>query len=43
MTPYAVLLVKSTDDDAVIRARFHALARNEHPTRASAAMLGRNR
>jgi DnaJ-class molecular chaperone len=31
MTPYAVLLVKPTDDDAVIRARFHELIRPEHP------------
>lgn len=31
MTPYALLLVRPTDDDDAIRRRFHALIRAEHP------------
>ena len=36
MTPYALLLVKPTDEDAVIRRRFHILAKSEHPDRPGA-------
>ena len=36
MTPYALLLVKPTDEDAVIRHRFHILAKSEHPDRPGA-------
>lgn len=31
LTPYAVLLVKATDDDDTIRREYHALARKQHP------------
>ena len=31
LTPYAVLLVKPTDTDEVIRKAYHALARTAHP------------
>jgi DnaJ-class molecular chaperone len=31
LTPYAVLLVKPTDDDGGIRKRFHDLSRIYHP------------
>lgn len=31
MTPYAVLLVKPTDPDDVIRRAYHVLARLSHP------------
>lgn len=31
LTPYAVLLVKPTDDDDAIRREYHALARKQHP------------
>jgi len=31
MTPYAVLLVKPTDTEDIIRAAYHALARESHP------------
>lgn len=31
MTPYAILLVKPTDDDATIRKAYHVIARKEHP------------
>lgn len=31
MTPYAVLLVKPTDSDEVIRRVYHDVARLEHP------------
>ena len=37
MTPYAVLLVRPSDDDHTIRTRFHVLARNEHPDRNGAS------
>jgi DnaJ-class molecular chaperone len=37
VTPYAVLLVKPTDDDDMIRKRFHELARSQHPDRDGAA------
>ena len=30
MTPYAVLLVRPTDTDAVVRKVYHALARANH-------------
>jgi hypothetical protein len=33
VTPYAVLLVRPVDDDAVIRRRYHALATGLHPDR----------
>lgn len=31
MTPYAILLVKPTDDDATVRKAYHASIRTEHP------------
>lgn len=31
MTPYAVLKVKQTDTDEVIRKTYHAIARTAHP------------
>lgn len=31
MTPYAVLLVKPTDTDELIRKTYHVQARKEHP------------
>jgi len=37
MTPYAVLLVKPTDDDLTIRKRFHELSKAQHPDRFGAA------
>ena len=37
MTPWAVLLVRPTDDDATIRRVYHALARLEHPDGTGAA------
>lgn len=33
MTPYAVLLVKPTDSDEVVRKTYHVLARASHPDR----------
>ncbi len=33
MTPYAVLLVKPSDGDELIRKAYHAVARMEHPDR----------
>lgn len=36
MTPYAVLLVRPSDDDLTIRKRFHVLSRTEHPDRDGA-------
>ena len=36
MTPYAELLCRPVDSDDEIRARFHALARTQHPDRAGA-------
>lgn len=36
MTPYATLLVRASDGDEAIRARFHALSRHEHPDRPGA-------
>ena len=33
MTPYAVLLVKPTDDDLTIRKRFHEISKTQHPDR----------
>lgn len=36
MTPYAVLLVRPTDTDAVVRKVYHALARANHPDRDGA-------
>ena len=37
MTPYAELLVRPLDEDAAIRAAFHALSREQHPDRDGAA------
>jgi DnaJ-class molecular chaperone len=31
MTPYAVLLVRPSDGDSVIRAVFHELSKEQHP------------
>ena len=43
MTPFAVLLVKPTDDDLTIRKRFHELSKIQHPDRAGAGgMPGEN-
>ena len=36
MTPYAELLCRPVDGDDEIRARFHALARAQHPDRDGA-------
>jgi DnaJ-class molecular chaperone len=36
VTPYAVLLVRPSDDDLTIRKRFHVLSRTEHPDRDGA-------
>lgn len=33
LTPYAVLLVKPTDDDRTIRAAYHEIAKESHPDR----------
>ena len=37
MTPYAVLLVRPTDDDLTIRKAFHRLAELHHPDKNNGA------
>lgn len=36
MTPYAVMCIKPSDDDQVIRKRFHELSKSQHPDRDGA-------
>jgi DnaJ-class molecular chaperone len=36
MTPYATLLLRPSDSDDTVRARFHALSKHEHPDRPGA-------
>ncbi len=41
MTPYAILLVKPTDGDEVIRKAYHAIAEEEHPDKTGRAVTER--